>query len=65
APGGRFEGPLAPTLDAIGPSAAPVRVPAPGLRFSRSPLAEPGRAPNTGVDDAVLNDPDARWPQRT
>jgi alpha-methylacyl-CoA racemase len=56
---------IPPTFHAIGPSGESVRVPAPGMRFSRSPLAPGAEAPKTGADDAILTDPDARWPHRT
>ncbi len=52
------------SLTAKGPSGDPIRVPAPGLRFSRSPLAAPGTAPATGADNALLEDLNERWPAR-
>jgi crotonobetainyl-CoA:carnitine CoA-transferase CaiB-like acyl-CoA transferase len=58
---------IAPTIDAIDVDGSPRRVPAPGLRFSRSPLAAGGAAPGTGADNALLTDAaalDARWPAR-
>ncbi|MDQ8043834.1 MAG: CaiB/BaiF CoA-transferase family protein [Solirubrobacteraceae bacterium] len=55
---------IAPTLDAVDLDGVPRRVPAPGLRFSRSPLAAGGSTPATGADDALLADPDTRWPER-
>ncbi len=55
---------IPPTIDAIGPSGEAIPVPAPGLRFSRSPLAPGGTAPRTGADQAALADLDSLWPAR-
>ncbi|MEH3054118.1 MAG: CaiB/BaiF CoA-transferase family protein [Patulibacter minatonensis] len=49
--GAVFHGPLPPTFTAATTDGRPVDVPAPGLRFSRSPLAEPGAPPRTGEHD--------------
>ena len=64
APQGAAPSLIPPTIAAQSAGGTPVPVPAPGLRFSRSPLAEGGSAPTTGIDDAVLADPDLRWPVR-
>lgn len=56
---------IPPTVTAIGPAGEPLAVPAPGIRFSRSPLASGGSAPQTGADQAVLADVDAHWPSRS
>lgn len=52
---------IAPTIDAVGPAGSLLPVPAPGLRFSRSPLASGGTAPRSGADQAVLEDPTTAW----
>lgn len=44
---------LQPTLHAVGADGQPIAVPAPGMRFSRSPLAEGGAAPRTGEHDEL------------
>ncbi len=55
---------IPPTIDAAGPAGEPVRVPAPGLRFSRSPLAPGGTAPRTGEHQSALDDPSTAWRPR-
>ena len=57
-------GAIPPTINAVGPSGEPIPVPAPGIRFSRSPLAPGAPAPRTGADQAALDDLDALWPAR-
>ncbi|MBJ7471722.1 MAG: CoA transferase, partial [Solirubrobacteraceae bacterium] len=57
-------GELPPTIDAVGPTGEPIPVPAPGLRFSRSPLATGGAAPRTGAHQSAATDPDSIWPTR-
>lgn len=46
-----FSTALQPTISAVGADGRAIPVPAPGLRFSRTPLAEGGPAPRTGEHD--------------
>lgn len=58
------DAPAHAVIEAHGPDGTPVRVPAPGIRFSRSGVAPGGSAPATGADQAWLEDLDAHWPAR-
>ena len=48
-------GAMPPTLRTENADSTVVAVPAPGMRFSRSPLADPGSAPRTGEHDALTS----------
>lgn len=60
AAGGETHG-IAPTIDAVGPTGSLIPTPAPGLCFSRSPLATGGTAPRSGADQALLDHPAMAW----